>query len=178
MTALSVGRGVLLLVLTTAVYPQTEPWDPVSFISGGKDYRLVVRCGPSGGSFVVLSDGKRETVLGGAGGENLFPVAQVSGDRFHILWVHYQDGHTGLGLYDSATRSSFIIPLPGLKFAGSPVLVEQAGGPAGLVFLGNASDNDDVFFFDLRANSLTKVTRTAWPEKWFATEARPGRALL
>jgi lysophospholipase L1-like esterase len=178
MTALSVGRGVLLLVLTTAVYPQTEPWDPVSFISGGKDYRLVVRCVPSGGSFVVLSDGKKETVLGGAGGENLFPVAQVSGDRFHILWVHYQYGHTGLGLYDSATRSSFIIPLPGLKFAGSPVLVEQAGGPAGLVFLGNASDNDDVFFFDLRANSLTKVTRTAWSEKWFATEAGPGGILL
>jgi lysophospholipase L1-like esterase len=179
MTALSVGRdALLLLVLTTIAYPQTEPWDPVSFMSGGKDYRLVVRCVPSGESFVVLSDGKRETVLGGAGGENLFPVAQVSGDRFHILWVNYQDGHTGLGLYDSETSSSLIIPLPGLKFAGSPVLVEQAGGPAGLVFLGNDSDNDDVFFLDLRANSLTNVTRTAWSEKWLATEAGPGGVLL
>jgi lysophospholipase L1-like esterase len=179
MTALSVGRGVLmLLVLAAAAHPQTEPWDPVSFISGGRDYRLVVRCLPSGESFVVLSDGKRETVLGGAGGENLFPVAQVSGDRFYILWVNYQDRHTGLGLYDSETSSSLIIPLPGLKFAGSPVLVEQAGRPAGLVFLGNASDNDDIFFFDLRTNSLTNVTRTAWSEKWFATEAGHGGVLL
>jgi len=179
MTALSVGRGALiLLVLATAAYPQTEPWDPVSFISGGKDYRLVVRCMPSGESFVVLSDGKRETVLGGAGGENLFPVAQVSVDGFHILWVYYQDRHTGLGLYDSETSSSLIIPLPGLKFAGSPVLVKQARRPAGLVFLGNASDNDDIFFFDLRTNSLTNVTRTAWSEKWFATEAGHGGVLL
>jgi len=179
MTALSVGRGALiLLVLATAARPQTEPWDPVSFISCGKNYRLVVRCLPSGESFVVLSEGKRETVLGGAGGENLFPVAQVSGDRFYILWVYYQDGHTGLGLYDSETSSSLSVPLPGMKFAGSPVLVEQAGRPAGLVFLGNASDNDDVFFFDLRANNLTNITRTAWSEKWFATEAGPGGVLL
>jgi lysophospholipase L1-like esterase len=171
MAALIWGRGALLfLILTAAAYPQIEPWDPVSFVSGGKDYRLVVRCLPSGESFVVLADGKKEKVLGGAGGENLFPVAQVSGDRFHILWVYYQDKHTGLGLYDSMTMSSFIIPLPGLKFAGSPVLVEQAGCPLGLVFLGNASDNDDVFFFDLRTNSLTNVTRTAWSEKSFTTK--------
>jgi len=179
MTALSVGRGALmLLVLATAARPQTEPWDPVSFMSGGKNYRLVVRCLPSGESFVVLSEGKRETVLGAAGGENLFPVAQVSGDRFYILWVYYQDGHTGLGLYDSETSSSLSVPLPGMKFAGSPVLVEQAGRPAGLVFLGNPSDNDDVFFFDLRANNLTNITRTAWSEKWFATEAGHGGVLL
>jgi lysophospholipase L1-like esterase len=179
MSALSVGRGaLLLLVLTSVAYPQIEPWDPVSFISGGKDYMLVVRCMPSGESFVVLSDGKSETVLGGAGGENLFPVAQVSGERFYVLWVHYQDGRTGLGLYDSGTRSSYIIPLPGLKFAGSPVLVEQAGQLAGLVFLGNASDNDDVFFCDLTANSLANVTRTAWSEKWFATETGPDGILL
>ena len=179
MVALSWGRGALLLiVLTTAAYPQIEPWDPVSFISGGKDYRLVVRCVPSGTSFVVLSDGKRETVLGGVGGENLFPVAQVFEDRFYVLWVHYQDGHTGLGLYDSGTRSSRIIPLPGLKFAGSPVLVEQTGQPSGLVFLGNESDNDDVFFFHLRANSLTNVTRTAWSEKSFTTETGLDGVLL
>ncbi|MGB7295505.1 MAG: SGNH/GDSL hydrolase family protein [Candidatus Aminicenantales bacterium] len=179
MAALSVGRcALLLLVLTTAAYAQTEPWNPISFTSGGKDYRLVVRCMPSGGSFVVLSDGKRETVLGWAGSESLFPVAQVSGDRFHILWVHYLDGHTGLGLYDSETRLSLIIPLPGLKFAGSPILVEQDGQPAGLVFLGNASDNDDIFFFNLMANSLTNITRTPWSEKWFATEAGPEGILL
>jgi lysophospholipase L1-like esterase len=178
-TVLSLGRSaLLLLVLTTAAYPQTEPWDPVLFTSGGKDYHLVVRCVPSGDSFVVLSDGKTETVLGDAKGENLFPVAQVSGNRFYVLWVHYQDGSTGLGLYDSSTTSSHIIPLPGLKFAGSPVLIEQADQPIGLVFLGNESDNDDVFFYDLWANSLTNVTRTAWSEKWFATEAGPDGILL
>jgi len=173
------GRITLLLfVLATAAYPQTEPWDPVLFASGGKNYRLVVRCLPSGDSFVVLSDGREETVLGDAQGENLFPVAQVSGDCFYVLWVRYQDGSTGLGLYDSRTKSSRIIPLPGLKFAGSPVLIEQAGQSAGLVFLGNESDNDDVFFHDLWTNHLTNVTRTAWSEKWFRTEAVPEGVLL
>jgi lysophospholipase L1-like esterase len=179
MTALSVKRvALLLLVLTTAAFPQTEPWDPVFFTSGGKDYRLVVRCLPSGESFVILSDGTTETVLGEAGGENLFPVAQVSRDCFYVLWIYYQDERTGLGLYDSETKSSRVIPLPGLKFAGPPVLIEQAGQPAGLVFLGNASDNDDVFFFDLKTNGLANVTRTAWSEKAFTTEAGPGGVLL
>ncbi len=168
MTTLRWGRSSLLLFFfTTAVYAQMEPWGSVSFISGGKEYRLVVRCEPSGVSSVVLSDGEKETVLGGGGGENLFPVPQVSGDRFYIIWVHYRDGFTGLGLYDSETGFSRIIPLPGLKFAGSPLLIEQAGQPSGLLFLGNESDNDDVFFFDLRVISLTNVTRTSWSEKSF-----------
>jgi len=179
MTVLSVGRSaLLLLVLTTAAYPQTETWDPILFTSGGKDYRLAVRCLPSGESFVVLSDGEKETILGEAGGESLFPVAQVSGDRFYVLWILYQGGNTGLGLYDSGTKSSLIVPLPGLKFAGSPVVVELAGQPAGLVFLGNESDNDDVFFYDLWANQLTNITRTVWSEKWFSMESGPDGTLL
>jgi lysophospholipase L1-like esterase len=170
--------ALLLFVLSTAAYPQTEPWDPVFFSFGGKGYHLVVRCELSGDSFVVLSDGRTETVLGDAKGENLFPVAQVTRDRFYVLWVQYQNGSTGLGLYDSRTESSRIIPLPELKFAGSPVLIEQAGQPAGVAFLGNSSANDDVFFYDLWVNRLTNVTRTAWSEKWFSTEAGPEGVLL
>ncbi len=135
MTARSLIRGMFVLALTTAAFSQVEPWDPVSFTSGGRTYRLVVRCVPSG-SYVVLSDGERETVLGGAGGDNLFPTAQVSGAGFHVFWVNYQDGRAGLGLYESGTRTSRVIPLDGLKFAGSPVLVETGrtsvrSGPLG-----------------------------------------------
>src|SRR4030042_3189285 len=109
MTVPSAGRSaLLLLVLTTAAYPQTEPWDPVLFTSGGNDYRLVVRCLSSGESFVVLSDGEKETILGEGEGESLFPVVQVSGNRFYALWVPYEGGNTGLGLYDSGTKSSLI----------------------------------------------------------------------
>jgi lysophospholipase L1-like esterase len=179
MAALSVGRGCLLfLFLVSSAFPQTEPWEPTVFTSLGKEYRLVVRCLPSGESFVVLSDEKSETVLGADGGENLFPVVETNPDGFHVLWVLYQDGRTGLGLYDSQTRSSRIIPLPGLSFAGSPRLVEQSGLPIGLVFLGNASANDDVFFFDLREGSLANITRTAWSEKEFFTETGPNGILV
>jgi lysophospholipase L1-like esterase len=175
----TLGWGVLLLLsLTSALYPQTEPWDPVLFRAGGKNCRLVVRCLPSGDSTIALSDGKKETILGKTGGENLFPVAQVSGDRFYVLWIHYQEGNTGLGLYDSGTGLSRIFGLPGLKFAGSPVVVEQAGQPAGLVFLGNESDNDDIFFYDLWSHRLANVTRTAWSEKWFTAETVPDGILL
>jgi lysophospholipase L1-like esterase len=177
MTALSVTRGMFFLALATAAFSQTEPWDPVSFVSGDRTYRLVVRCVPSG-SFVVLSDGKRETVLGGAGGDNLFPSAQVAGGRFHILWVNYQDGRAGLGLYDSRTRTSRVIPLDGLKFAGSPVLVERAGSPIGVVLLGNSSNNDDLFFLDFRDSRLVNVSRTAWSEKRFTVETVPAGILV
>jgi lysophospholipase L1-like esterase len=173
----SVIRGVLFLALATAAFPQTEPWDPVSFVSGGTTYRLVVRCVHSG-SFIVLSDGKRETVLGGAGGENLFPSAQVAGGRFHVLWVNYRAGLAGLGLYDSGTRTSRVIPLGGLKFAASPVLVERAGRPIGVVLLGNASNNDDIFFLDIRDNRLVNVSRTSWSEKRFTVETVPAGILV
>jgi len=179
MTALSVGRGCLLfLLLMSSAFPQTEPWEPTVFTSSGNEYRLVVRCLPSGESFIVLSDEKRETLLGAEGGENLFPVVQTNPDGFHVLWVLYRDRQTGLGLYDSQTKSSRIIPLPGLSFAGSPRLVEQSGLPIGLVFLGNASANDDVFFFDLRTESLSNITRTAASEKEFFAEAGPNGILL
>jgi lysophospholipase L1-like esterase len=179
MAVLTLGWGALLLLsLTSAVYPQTEPWDPVLFTVGGKNHRLVVRCLLTGDSTVVLSDGTKETILGEAGGENLFPVAQVCGNRFYVLWIHYQEGNTGLGLFDSGTGLSRIFGLPGLKFAGSPVVVEQAGQPAGLVFLGNESDNDDVFFYDLWANRLTNITQTPGSEKWFTAEAVPDGILL
>ena len=177
MTARSLIRGLFVLALTTAAFSQVEPWDPVLFTSGGRAYRLVVRCVLSG-SYVVLSDGERETVLGGAGGDNLFPTAQVSGAGFHVLWVNYQDGRAGLGLYESGTRTSRVIPLDGLKFAGSPVLVEQAGRPFGVVLLGNASDNDDIFFLDLGQNRLVNVSRTSWSEKKFTVATIPAGILV
>ncbi len=179
MTSLSVGRGVLLLlVLASSAFAQTEPWELLIFTSAGKDYRLIVRCPSAGESFLVLSDEKSETVLGEAGSENLFPVVKAARDGFHIIWILYQDGHAGLGLYDSKTGQSRIIPLPGLKFAGSPDLIEQDGLPAGLVFIGNESDNDDIFFFDLRVSRLTNITRTAWSEKEFSTETGPNGTLV
>lgn len=177
MIARIVTRGLLLLALTTAAFPQTEPWDPVSFTTGGRTYRLVVRCVPSG-SFVVLSDGTRETVLGGAGGDNVFPSARVVDGRFHVLWINYQDGRAGLGLYESETRTSRVIPLAGLKFAASPVLVGRAGRPIGVVLLGNSSNNDDIFFVDFRDNSLVNVSRTSWSEKRFTVERVPAGLLV
>jgi len=148
------------------------------FTASTKDYRLVVRGLPSGESFLVLSDAKSETVLGAEGFENLFPVVQAKPDGFYVLWVLYRDDQTGLGLFDSQTGLSRIILLPGLSFAGSPGLIEQEGRPAGLVFLGNSSENDDVFYYDLRVGSLANITRTPWSEKEFFIEAGPKGILL
>ena len=177
MVAKSVMRSVLFFAMATAAIAQTEPWDPVSFVWSGKTYRLVVRCVPSG-SFVVLSDGTKETMLGGAVGDNVFPSAQVTDGGFYVLWVNYQDGEAGLGLYESRTRTSRVIPLGGLKFAGSPVLVERAGRPIGVVLLGNSSNNDDIFFLDFGNNSLVNVSRTSWSEKRFTVEPVPAGILV
>jgi lysophospholipase L1-like esterase len=84
-----------------------------------------------------------------------------------------------LGLYDSrAGGAGRTIPMDGLSFIGSPVLVEDPPFPGGVVFLGNASDNDDIFFYDLFSGLLANLTRTPASEKLFKIERAAGGILI
>ena len=172
-----IGLG-LVLITSAPAFPQAELGDPVPFIFGGMTCSVLVRSIPSG-SIVILQMGGGETPLcPAAGGENLFPEVQVFGDRFFVMWAHYGIEETGLGIYDSLTADSRLIPLPGLSFISSPMMVFQGQNPRGVMILGNASNNDDIFFLDLRDGCLTNLTLTPVSEKWFTIQPAAGGLLI
>jgi lysophospholipase L1-like esterase len=163
--------AAILLSLAGAVFGQAELEDPVTFNFGGGSGCVSVRSVAAGGTAVVLRTRAGETVISPPGGENLFPKVQIGADGYYILWVRYQARVTFLGLYDSRSGSGGrIIPMNGLSFLGSPVVVERPPFPAGIAFLGNASNNDDVFYYDLTAGRLMNLTRTPVSEKKFSIE--------
>lgn len=163
------------LFLGAADSRQRELGDPITFTHSGDACRVSVRAQPAGGTAIVLESRTGERTLSPAGGDNLFPKVQTSGDRLYVLWVRYQAGGISLGLYDSHDGSAGrTIPIDGLSFIGSPVVVEEPPHARGIVFLGNESDNDDIFFLDLISGRLINLTRTPASEKRFVVESTPG----
>lgn len=172
-----IGLGIVLIT-AAAAFPQDELGDPIPFSCAGSAGRVFVRSIPSGSSVILESGGGEVTLCPEAGGENLFPKVQVFADRFFVMWAHYGNGETGLGIYDSRTASGRIIPLPGLSFLSSPRIVLQEQSPIGIMMLGNSSHNDDIFFLDLRDGGMTNLTRTPDSEKWFAIQPATGGLLV
>jgi len=177
MRKIIVGLG-LVLVASAAAFPQDELGNPIPFIYGGTAGRVFVRSIPSGTSVILESGGGEVTLCPEAGGENLFPKVQVFADRFFVMWAHYGNEETGLGIYDSRTAGGRIIPLPGLSFLSSPRMILQGQSPCGVMILGNSSHNDDIFFLDLRDGSVTNLTCTEASEKWFAIQPAAGGLLI
>ena len=177
MRKIVIGLG-LVLVASAAAFPQDELSDPIPFICGGTAGRVFVRSISSGTSVILESGGGEVTLCPEAGGENLFPKVQVFADRFFVMWAHYGNEETGLGIYDSRTASGRIIPLPGLSFLSSPRMILQGQSPCGVMILGNSSHNDDIFFLDLRDGSVTNLTCTEASEKWFVIQPSAGGLLV
>jgi len=175
--ALALG-ALFALVLALPLKAQTETGEPVTFGIKGKTYRVSSMAVPSGRA-VILQDREGEKILSPPGrGENLFPVVQARMDHFFILWTRYLGPETGLGIYDSRSGGGRIVPLPGLTFMSSPSLVYAGPEPRGVVFRGNASGNDDLFFLDLWTGRLINLTRTPVSEKRFTIARVPGGILI
>jgi lysophospholipase L1-like esterase len=172
-----VGLG-LVLIAAAAAFPQEELGDPIPFSFGGTACRVIVRSVPSGSVVILQMMGGETPLCPAVGGENLFPVVQVFGDRFFVMWAHYGKEETGLGIYDSRTTDGRVIPLPGLSFVSSPMMVLQGKSPRGVMILGNSSNNDDIFFLDLPDCSLTNMTCTPASEKWFAIQPKAGGLMV
>jgi len=67
------------------------------------------------------------------------------------------------------------LPLAGFSFFGLPEIVEANGDLQGLVFLGNRSNNDDIFYYEPEKNVLTPLTETSFSEKSFTVMEKDGR---
>jgi lysophospholipase L1-like esterase len=177
MRKIIIGLG-LVLITAAAVLPQDELGNPIPFSFGGTTCRVIVRSVPSGSVVILQMMGGETPLCPAEGGENLFPAVEVFGDRFFVMWAHYEKEETGLGIYDSRTTDGRVIPLPGLSFVSSPTMVLQGQSPRGVMILGNSSDNDDIFFLNLLDCSLTNLTRTPPSEKWFAIQPAAGGLLV
>jgi len=84
----------------------------------------------------------------------------------------------GLGIYDSASAASRVLSLPSFSFLSTPTLVFQGREPRGIVFLGNESGNDDVYFLDLWGSGVVNLSRTRVSEKKFTVAAEADGILV
>ena len=158
-------------------FSQSEIGEPIQLKSAGRDYQVTVRA-VVGGSAVFLQGWGSEKMLSEGGGEDLFPVVKTLEDRFFVLWIHHQPGRMGLGLYDSRIDAGRVLFLPGFSFLSTPTLVLWGREPRGIIFLGNASANDDIYFLDIWVGRLVNLSRTSVSEKRFSVEPDPGGVLV
>ena len=177
-TGLRIGLAGWIFLFTAALaFSQSEIGEPIPFKSGGRDYRLTVRA-VAGGSAVFLQGGGSDKKLSLGGGEDLFPVVKTLDDRFFVLWIHHQPGMMGFGLYDSMVDSGRVVFLSDFSFLSTPTLVLQGREPLGIIFLGNSSGNDDIFYLDLWDGDLVNLSRTPVSEKRFSVESDAGGVLV
>ena len=161
--------GWMFLFSAALAFSQNELGEPIRFQCAGQDYQVTVRT-ISGGSAVFLQAAGAERRLDWAGGEDLFPAVTAADDRFFILWNRYLPGNLGYVLYDSKVRTVRTFFPSNFSFLSTPALLLRGGEPWGIVFLGNMSGNDDVFFFDLGEGRLVNMSRTPVSEKKFSAE--------
>lgn len=169
--------GWIFLFTAALALAQSEIGEAISFEAGGRNYRVTVRAVP-GGSAVFLQTAGVEKEISLGGGEDLFPAVKTLDDGFFVLWVHSQRGMMGFGFYDSRIGASRVFSLPRFSFLSNPTLVLQGREPRGIVFLGNASDNDDVYFLDLWNDRLVNLSGTIVSEKKFSMEPDDGGILI
>jgi len=106
-------------------------------------------------------------------GENLFPEVEIEGNHFFITWIHYQKNNVRLCWYDSISKESKMLPFSGFNFIGrSETVFDENQKPWILVFLGNNSNNDDLFIYNFYTREVKNLTLTPLSEKVFLLEKR------
>jgi len=103
-------------------------------------------------------------------GESILLGTRIGKENFYVFWIYYREEALYLAFYDHQLDRSRVLPLTGFRFFAMPEIVEENGGLRALVFLGNQTGNDDVYYYDLEAEVLTPLTRTPFSEKNFSLQ--------
>jgi lysophospholipase L1-like esterase len=136
-----------------------------SFEHAGRTYSLDAAFSP-GRADLVLSQGSRTVNLSeGMEGENILLGTRAGNENFYVFWLNYRQKTNRLAYYDHNRQRSRLLPLPGFSSFGLPEVLETNGTLQALVFLGNNSDNVDIFHYELATAELTPLTRTPFSEK-------------
>ena len=125
----------------------------------------------------VFSPGRADIILKGTHqhqperrhGGRKHPAGDPDRQRQFLRFLaELQGRHTvRLAFYDFRRDRSRFLPLPGFSFIGLPEIIEEDNGLHALVFLGNRSDNDDIFYYEPENGLLTPLTATPFSEKGF-----------
>jgi len=164
--------GFLLLVhapLNALNGTSLEEEQPTVFRSNHIDYRVTtVPTGNGENSDIQLSSDQSGTLTLNTGipGMHLLPVVTVSpgDDRFVVSWYMYQHNNKQLYMYDSRTGATRLLPLHGFKTAFPVSTVYTDDEPQLLVFMGNNSNNTDLFIYHLGNGTVMNITNTPHSE--------------
>jgi len=163
-------RRFLPLVLILALFAMpARAEEKARFFFQNRSLEILTRnVAPRHSRLILRRDGESREISRGIGGINHHPRAAPLGDFFLIAFHNFREGRARLYLYDSRDQSTrALVDIPGFKFISPPVFFPAGQPPKGIVFLGNRSDNDDLFYLDLRRNTLCSLTDTPVSEKKF-----------
>jgi lysophospholipase L1-like esterase len=108
-------------------------------------------------------------------GENIFLGNRAGRSNLYTFWINRGDASLRLAFYDHRRDASRVLAMSGFKFIALPEIVENGDALRGLVFLGNRSNNDDIFYYDLEKDLLSQLTATPFSEKGFTLTEAEGR---
>jgi lysophospholipase L1-like esterase len=123
---------------------------------------------------LILKSRTSRNLSAGMKGENILLGTRISGGNFYIFWLNYRQKAIRLAYYDNRRDRSRLLPLAGFSFIGLPEITEEDDSLQGLVFLGNRSHNDDIFYYEPKRDLLTALTGTPFSEKSFQLLEKDG----
>ena len=98
-------------------------------------------------------------------GENIHLGTRTGNDNFYVFWLNYRNSTIRLAYYDFQRNCSQLLALSGFSSFGLPEILETNGDLQAFVFLGNNSNNVDIFHYELATAVLTPLTETPFSEK-------------
>jgi len=166
--AIRIKAIFFFLLAAVAAAPRLYARDRSLFLEDfefkGRKYSLDAVFAP--GQAHLRLRGKTEKTLSlGMKGENILLGTRTGRDNFYIFWLNYRQKTKRLAYYDHRRQRSRLLPLSGFSTFGLPEILETNGTLQALVFLGNDSDNLDIFHYEPAAGVLTPLTRTPFSEK-------------
>ncbi|HEX7503180.1 MAG TPA: SGNH/GDSL hydrolase family protein, partial [Acidobacteriota bacterium] len=139
----------------------------------GQTYSIYDRSAPAAPG-LTLKGRTSMDLSAGMAGENILLGTRIRGGNFYIFWLNYRQKAVRLAFYDQRRGRSRLLPLTGFSFIGLPEIIEENDGLQGLVFLGNKTNNDDIFYYEPKKGLLTALTETPFSEKGFTLLEKDG----
>jgi lysophospholipase L1-like esterase len=141
----------------------------------GQKYSIAAYFLPPRAGLTLKKNRTSKNLSAGLDGENIYLGTRISSDNFYVFWLNYRNSIIRLALYEFQRNRSQVLALAGFSFIGLPEIIEENGDLRALVFLGNRSDNDDIFYYEPELNSLTPLTQTPFSEKGFSMLEKDGQ---
>ncbi len=171
---------LILLVIQTTLFAAEENL-PIVFQCNGFQHWVTVRPDMTGGMgttvWLTLGDGSTINLCANHPGQNLGPVVNIAqnNQRFMITWFLYQRGNVQLLAYDSQTGFTRLLPLHDFKTAYPLHVIFKDNEPTTLLFMGNNSNNLDIFYYSLENGHIKNITNTPESDqRWTITQTKKG----